>query len=356
MKKILYFSLALSLFLTACNKDDDDKYYKLPPNTGGTMELQGGEGGVMAKNSVYVDFSTGKQISVERASWNLALHCGTPFGVKLNNTTGSRAIEALAGISTGSILTQQDHDDYLVTLAPAMGGGDFTTADDINSDTDLSGTIIKKDKTYIYCSGEGGKEIYKVKVTEKNSTTYTVAYSLWNSSEVKTLDVVKNGEYNFIGVSFTENKKVDIQPAKDEWDIVWSRNTYISGITGMSAATTTTKAASIPFVMADIVFLNTKAGVKAQEILVAEGGTYNEYTAEKAATAQFSSGIGAIGSSWRNGGGPNAAPSVKTDRFYLIKDVQGNIYKLGFVSMNDGADGGKRGYPEIKYALLIEAK
>ena len=35
---------------------------------------------------------------------------------------------------------------------------------------------------------------------------------------------------------------------------------------------------------------------------------------------------------------------------------QGNIYKLGFVSMCEGTDGGKRGYPEIKYSLLVEAE
>lgn len=344
MKKILYLGLSLTLLLTACNKDDD-KYYKEPANEGGTMELQGGEGGASAKNSVYVDLSQGEQLPVERVSWHLALHCGSAFGVRLNNTTGSHATEAGSGVSVGSVLSAEEKDNYLAVLSPSMGEGDFSIADKIDSDTDLAGTVIKKDKVYIYCSGDDNQEMYKVSVGEKNSNTYTVSYALWNSSEVKNIDIAKDASYNFTGVSFTSNKQVNIQPKKDSWDIVWGRNTYTSAM-----------APGVPFVLADVVFINTKAGVTAKELLVADYGTYDEFTAEKATGVQLSSDIDVIGSAWRNGGGPSTQPSVKTDRFYLIKDAQGNIYKLGFVSMCEGTDGGKRGYPEIKYSLLVEAE
>lgn len=343
MKKIFYLGLALSVLVASCSKEDD-KYYGEPLNPGGTMELQGGEGGAMAKNSVYVDFSTGEQTAVERGAWHLALHNGSEFGVKLNGTIGSRATEAASATTVGTVLSQADHDSYREKLAPSMGSGDFTTADQINSDTDLAGTVIKKDKVYIYCSGEGGNELYKVSVTE-NGSGYTVTYALWNASDVKTVNIAKEGDYNFTGISFTTNKKVDIQPAKDAWDLVWGRTTYTSAM-----------AAGVPFVVSDVVFLNTKAGVQAQEIAVTETVTYESYTAEEAAKTQFSGAIDVIGSNWRNGGGPTTGPSVKADRFYVIKDNEGNIYKLGFISMNEGADGGKRGYPEIKYALLVEAK
>lgn len=344
MKKFFYLGLTMSILLTSCTKNDDDKYYELPPNTGGTMELDGGQGGAMAANSVYVDFSSGRQTAVGRAAWNLGFHCGSEFGVKLNNTIGSRATEA-EGIDLSTVIDQATADTYLEKLDPSMGGGDFTTADQITAETNLAGTIIKKDKTYIYCSGEAGKELYKVSVNEKNSSTYTVAYAPWNSAEVKTMEVAKNSDYGFVGISFADNAKVLIQPAKDEWDIVWGRSTYISAM-----------AAGVPFMISDLVFLNTKSGTQALEIMVSDAVTYNNYTAEAAAQVQFSAEIDVIGSRWRNGGGPTTAPSAKTDRFYLIKDIEGNIYKLGFVSMNDGADGGKRGYPEIKYALLVEAK
>ncbi len=343
MKKIMYLGLAVSLLLTACNgKDEDEKYYKDPANGGGTMTLQGGEGGASAKNSVYVDLSTAKQTSIERVTWNIALYCGSEFGVKLNNTIGSRAKEANVGTTVGTVIDAAGFSAYKAALSLGMGAGSFGIVDAIGED--LSKFVIKSDRVYIYDMGDADTVLYKVKVSPKNNTTYTVSYSLWNSSEVKTLDITKDDKYSYVGVSFTANKQVSMQPAKSDWDIVWGRNTYISAMSP-----------GVPFVMADIVFLNTLAGVQAKEILVSEGGSYADFTAEKAKAVQFSSNIDVIGSAWRNGGGPTSGPSVKTDRFYVIKDAQGNIYKLGFVSMNDDTDGGHRGYPEIKYALLVEA-
>lgn len=344
MKKILYATIALSALFTACSNDDDN-FTITPATPNGTMELQGGEGASMARNSVYVDFSEGEQESIERASWNLALHCGSEFGVRLNNTIGSRAMETTQGVTMATVFTQEDVDGFMTTLAPAMGTGDFTTADLVTSETDLSGTIIKRDKIYIYSSDETNKVVYKVSVAEKNSTTYAVSYSLWNSSAVTVVDIEKDSDEHFTGISFTTKKEVDVQPDKDEWDIVWGRSSYTSAM-----------AVGVPFMISDVVFLNTKSGVKAQEIIVTPTLTYESYTDTEAATAQLSSEIDVIGSKWRNGGGPTTAPSVKTDRFYVIKDAQGNVYKLGFVSMNEGEDGGRRGYPELKYTLLIAAK
>ena len=57
-----------------------------------------------------------------------------------------------------------------------------------------------------------------------------------------------------------------------------------------------------------------------------------------------------IGSNWRNGGGPGTLPSVRTDRFYVIKDVVGNYYKIRFLAMTN--DAGVRGNPVVEYAIL----
>ena len=56
-----------------------------------------------------------------------------------------------------------------------------------------------------------------------------------------------------------------------------------------------------------------------------------------------------ISSKWRVTSG--GAVGVKTDRFYVIKDSSGNIYKLKFVSFHAN-DGGERGKPVIEYALV----
>ncbi|WP_199221577.1 hypothetical protein, partial [Desulfonatronum sp. SC1] len=56
-------------------------------SNGGTMTLQGGEGGASAVNSVFVNFRSNQQTQIRRDSWELAFWCGDDFKVILNNTT-----------------------------------------------------------------------------------------------------------------------------------------------------------------------------------------------------------------------------------------------------------------------------
>ncbi len=182
--------------------------------------------------------------------------------------------------------------------------------------------------------------LYKVKVTLKITNTYTVQYAKIDESTVKSIDVTKDANYNFKFVSFAEGKTVSVEPAKAKWDIVWGRSVYITNMgTG-----------PIPYTFADLVLLNSNTGTQAVEVLT-ETKAYADLSASDVASLEFSNNIDVIGSKWRAGGGPNADPAVKADRFYVIKDSAGNIYKLQFVSMGPG-DGGTRGYPQIKYELL----
>ncbi|MFN3381839.1 MAG: HmuY family protein [Runella zeae] len=45
---------------------------------------------------------------------------------------------------------------------------------------------------------------------------------------------------------------------------------------------------------------------------------------------------------------------MKTDRFYIIKDPNGNYYKLKFISFHP-SEGGTRGRPIIDYKLVKKA-
>ncbi len=59
-----------------------------------------------------------------------------------------------------------------------------------------------------------------------------------------------------------------------------------------------------------------------------------------------------IGSSWRSGGGPGSSPAVRADRFYVVKDADGNYYKVKFTALTTN---GERGKPQLQYALVKKA-
>lgn len=303
---------------------------------GSELTLNGGEGGSSAANSVFVDFSNNEQTSVARKSWNLGFYCGSEFAVILNNTTISTAKEVNIGID--AIVSSADSAKYATALALTYTADNFALLDDWAGD--LTKTVIKADKVYVVNLGESQTPLYKVKVSQKDNNTYTLQYAKINESTVKSIDVVKDSKYSFVYVSFAENKTVAVAPQKAKWDIEWTKTLY----------QTASGSATIPYSYADFVLINAKDGAQAVEVLTSVKA-YADFTKSDVASLTFGTSVDVIGSKWRSGGGPTSQPSVKTDRFYVVKDSAGNIYKLQFVSMGAG-DGGTRGYPQIKYALL----
>jgi GGDEF domain-containing protein len=307
-------------------------------STGSSMTLQGGEGGSSAVNSVFVDFSNNAQSSVLRKSWNVGFYCGDEFAVILNNTTSSTAKEA--NIEINAVVSSTDSVSYATSLALTSTASALSLVDDWSGD--LSKTIIKEGKVYVVNLGESQKPLYKVKVSKKDNNTYTLQYAKINESNVTSFDIVKSTDHHFVYVSFAEGKVVSVAPQKTKWDIVWSRSIY----------KTVSNDITIPYSFPDLVLTNSRSGVQVAEVVSASSdeniSLYNSFTLANAQViTTFNSQVDAIGSKWRNGGGPNVAPSIKTDRFYVVKDAAGNFYKLQFVSMGD-----VRGYPQIKYALL----
>jgi hypothetical protein len=78
--------------------------------------------------------------------------------------------------------------------------------------------------------------------------------------------------------------------------------------------------------------------------------SYNNFTAANIATQTFVSTRDAIGSSWR----ATTGNGIYKHFYYIVKDANGNYYKLKFVSMGLN-DGGTRGYPVIEYKLVQSA-
>src|SRR5690606_22056247 len=91
----------------------------------------------------------------------------------------------------------------------------------------------------------------------------------------------------------------------------------------------------------DLIFINHLAGVAAAEVIFEdeEGNnngkpSYDEFSEANLSGISFSSTKGIIGANWRvtPSPSPGVVAGTKKDRFYLIKDGEGNIYKVKFNS------------------------
>ncbi|KAA0989789.1 HmuY family protein [Dyadobacter aurulentus] len=306
--------------------------------------LAGSEPGSSAANSVFLDLSSNVQTAVLRDSWDLGFYSGADFRVTINGTNGASALM----INKSDINTVTDKDLVADSLAVGQGMGKLALVD--NAQGDLTKTVIKEisatdadNKVYIL-NRKGGSatvlpvdQLYKIRILRKG-TGYSIQYAKLNETTFKTLDVTKDASSNFEYVSLEKGATVDVEPAKDRWDLQWGYSMYYTNFgTGM-----------IPYGFSDLVFTNRQANVEAAEVL-ATTATYDAFAEANLAGVTFSKDADAIGSKWRVTSGGTVG--VKTDRFYLIKDPAGNIYKLRFVSFHP-SDGGERGKPKLEYKLV----
>ncbi|CAG5069846.1 hypothetical protein DYBT9623_02583 [Dyadobacter sp. CECT 9623] len=306
--------------------------------------IAGAEPGSSAANSVFLDLSSNVQTAVFRDSWDLGFYSGADFRVTINGTNGASALL----INKTDINTVTDKDLVADSLAVGQGMGKLALVDDAKGD--LTKTVIKEisatdadNKVYVL-NRKGGSatvlpadQLYKIRVLRRG-TGYSVQYAKLNETTFKTLDVTKDATLNFEYVSLEKGATVDVEPAKDRWDLQWGYSMYYTNFgTGL-----------IPYGFSDLVFTNKQANVETAEVLTTTA-TYDAFAETNLTGITFSKDADAIGSKWRVTSGGTVG--VKTDRFYLIKDPAGNIYKLRFVSFHPG-DGGERGKPKLEYKLI----
>ena len=316
-------------------------------SAGTTLTLDGGTGGSSAINSVFADLSNNSATSVRRAAWDLGFYSGDDFRVILNNTTGAAAIaltkndltQVTAADTVGLVLNVSNFDPAGLKLIDDVSGDITKTVIPSISATDAD------NKVFIINRGTGGltpaKGWVKIRVLRNGTTGYTLQYAGIKETTFKTVSVTKDAAYNFKYVSFDTGATVDVEPAKARWDIVWTG--------GMNKTSDGTN--DIPYYFADQVFINTLGGVTAAEVMTSTV-TYDAYGDSNIATTTFKNDKMVIGSNWRV-----ASPTqtgVRTDRFYVIKDAAGNVYKLKFISFAT-QDGGERGKPKFESKLVKQA-
>lgn len=308
-------------------------------STGSELILQGGAGGAAAINSVYVDLSANAQTSVARNSWDLGFYAGADFRVIINNANAASVV----AINKTDINTVTAADVTLANLQLGLGTGTLSIIDDVTGDItktampEVSATDANNKVYVISRAGGSGvmpvaADLYKIRVL-RTATGYSLQYAKLNATTFNTVAIDKNAANNFNFISLENGAAVNVEPAKDRWDFVWTYSIYFSG--------------TIPYAFSDLVFTNHLGGTQVAEVMTSTVA-YSAYAESNIATTTFSASRNTISSNWRATQGTIGA---KTDRFYVVKDSGGNVYKLKFVNFTT-QDGGNRGYPKIEYALV----
>lgn len=316
-------------------------------------------GGPLEPNQVYVDLSSGKMTTALRNSWDLGFYSGTDFRVVLNSSVKMAAKQ----LKSTNIDEVQVADE---TMIIAQGTGFPNQVDD--SAGDITKTAIaaisptdSDNKVYLLYLGNkpaaaapvlgkdgavGGdtRGWKKIRVLRSGSD-YKVQYADIASTTHEEIVISKNSAYNFTFLSLIDKKVVNVEPQKNQWDINFT--TFVNVI---PYETTT-----VPYFYPDYVTNNLNGNAKAYQVLTS-AFTYEAFTLANVDNTKFTADQRNIGSNWRStsvpgpGGIPVTQFVLRTDRFFVIKDPAGNVYKLKFTG---GAKADlERGHPSFQYAIL----
>ena len=305
-------------------------------------------GGVLFSNKVFIDLSANRQTIVNRNNWDLGFYTGTDQSrVILNSSTAMMArqinkndLNQVTAADTAGFSTEVAFNQFapVTTSLPYI---DYPNGDLNRTAITSISDVAADNKVYIVNRGlspgnpapaRGWK---KIRVLKNATGGYTLQYADIAATGFSTIDIAREDAYFFKYISF-DNGAVAVEPAKKKWDLAW---TYFSNVTNFGAG-------EVPYLFQDIILLNRNVSIA--KVMTATKA-YADFTAVDADVQTYMTAQNAIAADWRSGGGPGVSPSVRTDRYYIVKDGDNNYYKLRFTALTQN---GERGYPAFEAKWL----
>lgn len=365
MKTSIFILAAASFIFTSCSDDNNTANEPIiKPVDKGTIAAQ--VGGPNQPNQVFVDLSTNKQTSVQRDTWDLGFSTGSDFRVIINGSV-KMAVKKLQTTNIDAVQTEDPtvavgystmaswgYVDNPTGILTGNGGGTGTAISEIsataadnyvylvNMGFEVGKTAPSPGSVALDGEPRGWK---KVRIT-RDGNDYIVDYANLADTTHKTVKISKKADFNFTFLNLITGQEVAVQPAKKQWDLSFTGFTNYFPY-GQD---------QITYYFADFITTNIHSGTKVYMVQSTAANLDSEFAAFSKANVeetQFTTSITdqrVIGDTWRNGGGPSSQPSIKDDRFYIVKDVDGNVFKVKFIAMSN--DAGERGNPVFEYELL----
>jgi len=334
MKKVVYLICSIVL-LSSCFKEEDPR---TSFSSYDTIEI-----GNDYNNQVFYSLYDTSIISTnDYLEWNLAFYCDQELSyVKLNSAANMVAYKTNSTDFNADFNTNFSEEDKRFD-------GSFYIENQLAIDQKITGnsfndTLFTDQEVYILYPGieANGNEIgsYKkfvfIGVFED---AYIIKYANLDGSDQHIASIPKDYSLNYVSYSWDSHSIVDIEPDKNTWDLLFSRFTdtvyttsgddYLTGyaVTGL--------------------YLN--QGASNVSAYFTEDYTYEEFSTENIDESQFSTKLNAIGHTWKQF---STQYNILQSRVYIVKDRNGNIFKMRFLSFYD-SNSGLKGYPSFELELL----
>ncbi len=364
MNNLIKISILFLFFLTTSCLKEDDGIVSVAPLTGAILEPE--TEGAHQPNQVWIDLSTGQMTKNKRTDWDLGFYSGNEFRVILN-TSVMMAAGAIENVSNIDAVNSGMVSNLMSLVQVANFDPDnIQYVDDVAGNYLENGTAIKEisideneNKIYLinmgYEIGTGNVPMgsvgiagasrgwMKIQITRNENDGYLIKYANLDDTTHLSYIIEKNSDYNFTFFSLRDGHEKLIQPKKKEWDICFTVFTnQVFDNSGTNQGT---------YIFPDFVINNTLSEVGVYQVISESSvliETYENFSATDVDETRFIyDDHRTIGSNWRST--PNG-PVVFGDRFYVLKDPSGYLFKIRFIRMTSLE--GERGFPQFEYDPL----
>lgn len=179
-------------------------------------------------------------------------------------------------------------------------------------------------KVYLVGNSEG--DFYKVQFREVTAEKYRLRFGNLKTGATDSLEVTKDSLYNFMFVSLKDRKKVQAEPPKKDWDLVFTMYTHYFPVEQMLYSVT------------GCLLNRYKTGAVMDSTV-----DFATITHQDLSRYQFSAAINTIGYKWKEYSFTTGSYVVFPRMNYIIRNSEGVYFKLHFIDFTkDGVKGNPR--------------
>ena len=237
----------------------------------------------------------------------------------------------------------------IASSAANTGNTDFASIDDTsgtqwnwdvpngNLDSTAIGDYRNNNEIYIIDRGYDidGNAIGFKKITFDNisQTEYEIHYADLDGNNENSIIISKDSLVNFIGFSFTTNNVVDIEPNKENWDLLFTQYTHIF------------KNPVMPYLVTGVMINRFNTEISDDNV-----NTYDDISSSNLDLYEFNNEIDFIGYDWKTYDFNSGTYVVDQNSNFIIKTNIGFFFKLHFIDFYD--DAGLKGSPKFEFQKL----
>jgi len=333
--KVFSIWIILVLVTASCFEADEPvPPYSLPAGVD-TLSLQKS----IYDYQVYFDFSTGGIVSEnENGAWALSFECAdSAYQIRINTAD----FWGLARTGSSNMHAVFTPDPAYVWRADKSDGNPDSTA--VGSWVSFQEGIPDYSNE-VYLLGKYDGIDYdltkKLQFISVNEEAYRFLIDDPDGSDPDTIEVLKDARYNYTQFSLETNSGIQIEPQKDEWDLVFQQ--YFTILFTDDGIPT-------PYYVRGVLLNPNRVEAALDTTIHFLDISYNS-----AIQNIFSSAQDAIGHDWKSVEVDEASNSaeykVRPGYTYLVRDTNNELYKLRFKSFFNKS--GVKGSPSIEFARL----